>query len=546
MTEARYRGQKVVVVSPDYSDHTKFADDWLPAAPGTDGALAMAMGHVILTEFFRDRQVPYFTDYVKTYTDAPFLVTLRERRRRLRPGPVPDRRRPRRRGRGRGPQDRRAGRRDRRARRPERLARASASPKRAWAGGTSTSAASTRCSPCMAATTRRSRWTCPGSTWARPRAAPSVRRGVPAVRVGGRLVTTVFDLLMAQYAVPREGLPGEWPAGYDDAATPGTPAWQEAITSRARRRGGPGGPGVRPQRRAVQGPVDDRDGRRHQPLVPLGRDLPDVPHADHAVRLPGRQRRRLGALRRAGEGPPAGRLAAGGVRAGLAAPAPAHDRHLVLLHPHRPVAVREVRPRRAGQPARPRPVRRAGRSRTAWPQASRLGWTPSHPAFGRNPLDLCDEAERAGVPVPDYLVRELREGRLRFAARGPGRPGELAAGADRVAGEPARLLGQGHGVLHAAPARHRRRGPRGGVPGGPAPGRGDLAGGGAARQAGPAHRDRLPDDQHLHVRRRGAARRHLVREARHLHHRHAPVRALVQPGHRAAVGDPHRLRRVHR
>ena len=29
MTEARYRGQKVVVVSPDYSDHTKFADDWL-------------------------------------------------------------------------------------------------------------------------------------------------------------------------------------------------------------------------------------------------------------------------------------------------------------------------------------------------------------------------------------------------------------------------------------------------------------------------------------------------------------------------------------
>ena len=79
MTEARYRGQKVVVVSPDYSDHTKFADDWLAAAPGTDGALAMAMGHVVLTEFFRDRQVPYFTEYVKTYTDLPFLVTLRER-----------------------------------------------------------------------------------------------------------------------------------------------------------------------------------------------------------------------------------------------------------------------------------------------------------------------------------------------------------------------------------------------------------------------------------------------------------------------------------
>src|SRR6185437_12712197 len=59
----------------------------------------------------------------------------------------------------------------------------------------------------------------------------AVRRGVPAVRVRGRLVTTVFDLLMAQYAVRRESLPGEWPAGYDDASTPGTPAWQEPITS---------------------------------------------------------------------------------------------------------------------------------------------------------------------------------------------------------------------------------------------------------------------------------------------------------------------------
>ncbi|MGI9557383.1 MAG: molybdopterin-dependent oxidoreductase, partial [Solirubrobacterales bacterium] len=46
MSEARYRGQKVVVVSPDYAGHTKFADHWLPAEAGTDGALAMAMGHV--------------------------------------------------------------------------------------------------------------------------------------------------------------------------------------------------------------------------------------------------------------------------------------------------------------------------------------------------------------------------------------------------------------------------------------------------------------------------------------------------------------------
>ena len=66
------------MVAPDYAEHTKFADDWLAAAPGTDGALAMAMGHVVLSEFHVERQVPYFTDYVKQNSDWPFLVTLRE------------------------------------------------------------------------------------------------------------------------------------------------------------------------------------------------------------------------------------------------------------------------------------------------------------------------------------------------------------------------------------------------------------------------------------------------------------------------------------
>ena len=58
MTEARYRGQKVVVVSPDFAEHVKFADQWLPAQPGTDAALALAMGHVILREFHVEWQVP--------------------------------------------------------------------------------------------------------------------------------------------------------------------------------------------------------------------------------------------------------------------------------------------------------------------------------------------------------------------------------------------------------------------------------------------------------------------------------------------------------
>jgi len=78
MVEARYRGQKVLAVSPDYGEHVKFADQWLSVAPGMDAALAMAMGHVVLKEFHVDRQIPYFTEYVTTYTDMPFLVLLKE------------------------------------------------------------------------------------------------------------------------------------------------------------------------------------------------------------------------------------------------------------------------------------------------------------------------------------------------------------------------------------------------------------------------------------------------------------------------------------
>jgi len=76
MVEARYKGAKVVAVSPDYTDNVKFGDVWLAVRPGTDGALAMAMSHVILKEFYIDRHVEYFEEYASTYTDLPFLVLL--------------------------------------------------------------------------------------------------------------------------------------------------------------------------------------------------------------------------------------------------------------------------------------------------------------------------------------------------------------------------------------------------------------------------------------------------------------------------------------
>lgn len=44
-------------------------------------------------------------------------------------------------------------------------------------------------------------------------------------------MTTVFDLMLAQYGVTRPDLPGDWPASYEDADAPATPAWQETHTS---------------------------------------------------------------------------------------------------------------------------------------------------------------------------------------------------------------------------------------------------------------------------------------------------------------------------
>src|ERR1019366_3997696 len=203
--------------------------DWLAAAPGTDGALGMAMGHVILTEFFRDRQVPYFTGYVKSYTDLAFVVPLRERG----DGYVPDRFLP-----------------------AADLAHAGqGAPHQAVLLDSATG------EPFLPNGTLASHFSEAGvGKWnldlggidpvltlygthedavavdlprfdaGETEGGGVIRRGVPVMRIGGKLVTTVFDLLMAQYAVGREGLPGQWPASYDDPQ-PYTPAWQEAITS---------------------------------------------------------------------------------------------------------------------------------------------------------------------------------------------------------------------------------------------------------------------------------------------------------------------------
>ena len=235
MAEARYRGQKVVTVSPDYADNTKFADEWLNPHPGSDGALAMAMGHVILKEFFIDRTVPQFVDYVKRFSDLPFLVTLAERDGAYVPDKfvtaadlgdtsenaafktvlvdsatgrpvVPN-----------GSLGHRFG---AEGEGKWNLDLEGVDPALSLFGATGSSSTEVLL-PCF------------DEGQERDERGRVIRRGVPIARLettgGERLVTTVFDLMLAQYGVGRDGLPGEWPTGYDDPQ-PYTPAWQEGFT----------------------------------------------------------------------------------------------------------------------------------------------------------------------------------------------------------------------------------------------------------------------------------------------------------------------------
>ncbi|MBP9854160.1 MAG: nitrate reductase subunit alpha [Candidatus Omnitrophica bacterium] len=76
LVEARHHGTKVVVFSPDFSQVCKAADEWIPLHQGQDAAFWMSVGHVILKEYYIDKQVPYFVNYLKQYSDSAFLVKL--------------------------------------------------------------------------------------------------------------------------------------------------------------------------------------------------------------------------------------------------------------------------------------------------------------------------------------------------------------------------------------------------------------------------------------------------------------------------------------
>jgi len=413
MTEVRYRGTKVVTISPDYADNTKFADEWLPAQAGTDAALAMAMGHVMLKEFFVDRDVPFFSDYVKQYTDLPFLVRLMRNddgaltpSKFLTAADLPGES---------GAEDAafRTVLLDKKTGRPavpngSMGFRYSASGEGKWnldLEGIEPALSLLEVSgesaeillPCFEDA---------GGT------GSVLRRGVPVLEVEGQLVTTVFDLMLAQYGVGRAGLPGEWAAGYDDAGTPYTPAWQEEITSV------PAQACIRVAREFARN-AEQSKGRS---MIIMGAGICQWFHGDATYRAVLALVMLTGCMGRNGGGwahyvgQEKTRPATGWVSIANALDWSRPPRTMIgtgywYMHTD------QWRQDGYSADALKSPLSTGAldgmHTADAMAQSARLGWMPFYPQFDRNPLDVADEAEAAvaagtAKDTPGYIADALK------------------------------------------------------------------------------------------------------------------------------------------
>ncbi len=425
MAEVRYRGTKVVSISPDYADNTKFADEWMPCAAGVDAALAMAMGHVILTECYVQKQVPFFADFASRYTDLPFLIKLEQRGATLVPG------------------------------------------KNLTAADLGQSVENAALKPAVLDESTDSvviphgslgfrygedgvgKWNLDledvvpalsvwrshsgnGENTSAHIDLPSfdttdghgetVARGVPVRRVGEHLVCTVLDLMLAQYAVGRPGLPGQWPTGYDDATVSNTPAWQEPIT------GVSAAQAIRVAREFVRN-AEESGGRS---MIIMGVGICHWFHADTTYRAVLAMLMLTGSMGRNGGGW-AHYVGQEKVRplTGFQTMAMATD----WSRPPRQVPgasywyahTDQWRYDGYGADKLTSPVGRGlfdgKHTMDLMASAVAMGWSPFYPQFDKSSLDLADEAQAAGRDAGDYVAEALAARKLKLAVTDPDNPG---------------------------------------------------------------------------------------------------------------------------
>jgi nitrate reductase alpha subunit len=234
VAEARHAGAKFVVFSPDFSQVAKYSDWWVPVHGGQDGAFWMAVNHVILKEFHVERAAGYFIDYLKRYSDAPFLVVLDERDGAYRAGRMLTALQV-----GEYQNAENAQWKylvfDQKTNRP-RMPQGTIgfrwqTQKGQWNLEMKDGQDGSEIEPLLTLLAHQDQ-TLPvqfsdfASERVRQREVPVKYLDTPTGRVA---VATIYDFLMAQFGVSR-GLGGDYPADYDDESNPYTPAWQEKYT----------------------------------------------------------------------------------------------------------------------------------------------------------------------------------------------------------------------------------------------------------------------------------------------------------------------------
>jgi nitrate reductase / nitrite oxidoreductase, alpha subunit len=437
--EARYNGTKVVAITPDYAEVAKFSDLWLHPKQGTDAAFAMAMGHVILREFFLDRQVPYFQDYTRRYTDMPMLVRLRQdgerwvQDRYVRQSDLPD---------------------------------APKSDRAAWKTVATAAESGELTVPQGSIGYRwpgegeaKGLWNLEpkdGETGEEVRLALSLidrrdgvvsvafpyfggkphehfpendqgsdvlLRNVPVRRIpladGEAHVATVFDLLCANYGLDRD-LGGACAKGFDDNV-PYTPAWQEPIT------------GVTADKAiaVARGFAENAEKTKGRSMVIIGAGMNHWYHQDMNYRSIINFLMMCGTVGVSGGGwahyvgqeklrPQTGwtmlAFALDWVRP------PRHMNGTSFFYAHsdqwryEKLDVSEL----LSPLADPAPYR--GSLIDLNVRAERMGWLPSAPQLAVNPLTLAAEADRAGAPVKDHVIAGLKSGRLKMSCEDPDNP----------------------------------------------------------------------------------------------------------------------------
>ena len=451
-TEVRYKGTKTVAVTPDYSEVAKLADIWLHPKQGTDAAVAMAMGHVIMKEFYFDKRSAYFDDYARRYTDLPLLVILREHV--LADGTrimVPDR------------YVRASDFKDRlgQANNPEwKTVAFDETGKAVLPNGS----IGFRWGPDGRADA--ARWNleskeAQGDSDVKLRLSllegkqPSTDtaqvgfpyfggiasahfpnnvqqdvmvRTVPVQRLtldggsGARqaLVATVFDLQAAQYGVAR-GLAGEQAATSYDDDTPYTPAWQERITGTPRDQ-------VITVARQFAENADKTQGRS---MVIIGAAMNHWYHSDMNYRGVINMLMLCGCIGKSGGGwahyvgqeklrPQTGWTALAFALDWMRPPRQMNSTSFFYAHTdqwrYEKIGVEEVLSPLAD-------TKLYGGSIIDYNvRAERMGWLPSAPQLKTNPLQVVRDAEAAGIDARDYAVTRLKEGSLAMSCEDPDHP----------------------------------------------------------------------------------------------------------------------------